>query len=325
MASLVAKPDVAVPGAVADVRVSALGLGLGMLAFALFSCMDGLIKWLSAGYPVHQMVFLNSVFSLVPVLVWSWRRSTSGFWRTGRIGLHVLRGCCGMAGASLGFYAYSLMPLTDAYAIIFTTPLLITALSLPVLGERVGWRRWTAILVGFLGVLVMLRPGMQEIGPGAFAALGAACASACAILLVRKLSATETTGSIALYANLTTIAVTGSLLPFSFVVPSLFDFMLFAAAGLLGGTALIALISAYRYAPAALVAPFQYSQMLWGALLGLVIWGHVPDQAVLSGALIVAASGLFILYRETTLGRRPTASLHPSAATKNGSAPAAAS
>jgi drug/metabolite transporter (DMT)-like permease len=159
---------------------------------------------------------------------------------------------------------------------------------------------------------------VAQIGPGSLAALGAAGASAIAILLVRKLSATESTASIALYSNLTGVLGMAALLPFGGVVPSALDFLLMAASGLIGGTALLVLIGAYRRAPAALVAPFQYSQMVWAILLGFLIWGDVPDPAKLLGAAIVAASGLFILYRETTLGRRPTASLHPSAAARSG-------
>jgi drug/metabolite transporter (DMT)-like permease len=214
----------------------------------------------------------------------------------------------------LAFYAYSRLPLADAYAIIFATPLLITALSVPILGEAVGWRRWSAVVVGFVGVLIMLRPGVAPVGAGSFAALGAACASACAILLVRKLSVTETTTSIAFYSSLIVLVVMGALFGHSFVVPGMLDLALMAGSGLLGGSALLLLIAAYRRSPAALVAPFQYSQMLWAIVLGALFWGDLPEVAMLLGASIVAASGLFILHRETTLGRRPTASLHPSAA-----------
>jgi drug/metabolite transporter (DMT)-like permease len=182
----------------------------------------------------------------------------------------------------------------------------------------VGWRRWSAVGVGFIGVLIMLRPGVATIGPGSIAALAAACCSAFSILLVRKLSATESTAGIALYSNLTVVVGMGLLLPFGATLPNLPDFLLMAASGLVGGTALLVLIVAYRRAPAALVAPFQYSQMVWAIVLGFIIWRDIPDPAKLLGAAIVAASGLFILYRETTLGRRPTASLHPNASPANG-------
>jgi drug/metabolite transporter (DMT)-like permease len=287
------------------------GLGLGALAFGLFSAMDALIKWLSAGYPIHQMVFSNAVLAFLPIGIWAWRTGGLRQLRTRRLSLHVMRGLCGLLSAFLAFTAFSRMPLTGAYAIIFATPLLITALSVPVLGEQVGWRRWSAILVGFAGVLIMLRPGAETISLGALAAIGAACASAFGVLLVRRLSSTETTASIAFYSNLTILLAMAPVLALEHARPGLEDALLMAAAGLLGGIALIALISAYRCAQAALVAPFQYTQMIWGTLFGLLIFGDLPDRGVLLGATVVAASGLFILYRETTLGRRPTASLHP--------------
>lgn len=297
----------AIPGAL-------LGLGLGTLAFGLFSGMDALVKWLSAGYPVHQMVFSNAVLALLPVGIWAWR--TGGFrqLRTRRLSLHVLRGLCGLLSAFLAFTAFSRMPLTGAYAIIFATPLLITALSVPVLGEQVGWRRWSAILAGFAGVLIMLRPGAETMSLGALAAIGAACASAFRVLLVRRLSTTETTASIAFYSNVTILLAMTPVLIVEHAMPGLQDAILMATAGLLGGIALIALINAYRCAQAALVAPFQYTQMIWGTLFGLLLFGELPDAAVLLGASVVAASGLFILYREAALGRRPTASLHPNVA-----------
>jgi drug/metabolite transporter (DMT)-like permease len=294
--------------------VATAGISFGALAFGLFSLMDALVKWLSASYPVPQILVCNALFALVPVGVMVVSRGGLPQLRTRRLGLHLLRGLLGTTGGFLSFYAFSRLPLADAYAIIFATPLLITALSVPILGEAVGWRRWSAVLVGFVGVLVMLRPGLAPIGPGSLAALGAACASACAILLVRKLSVTETTTSIAFYSNLTAVVLIGIAFSPTFVVPSLWDLMLMAASGLIGGTALLVLIAGYRRSPAALVAPFQYSQMLWAILLGALIWGDLPEPAMLLGASIVASSGLFILYRETALGRRPTASLHPSAA-----------
>jgi drug/metabolite transporter (DMT)-like permease len=296
--------------------VAASGIGLGALAFGLFSIMDALIKWLSATYPVPQLVVFNALFALVPITLLIARRGGLLELRTERLGLHLLRGALGMLGSFLAFYAYSRLPLADAYAIIFATPLLITALSVPILGEAVGWRRWSAVLVGFVGILVMLRPGVAPIAGGSLAALGAACASACAILLVRKLSVTETTTSIAFYSSLTVLVLVGALFGHTFVVPGLVDLALMAASGLIGGSALLILIAAYRRSPAALVAPFQYSQMLWAVVLGALFWGDLPAAAMLLGASIVAASGLFIVYRETALGRRPTASLHPSAGTQ---------
>ena len=203
-----------------------------------------------------------------------------------------------MIGGFCAFTAYSLMPLADAYAFIFATPLLITVLSVPLLGETVRWRRWSAVLVGFAGVLIMLQPGNGSFDLAAGAALAAATASALSIILVRKLSATETTASIAFYTNAAVAVVMACLLPIGFVPPSLADLALMALAGLTGGAALMLLIAGYRRAQAAVVAPFQYSQMLWGVLLGWLLWDDLPSTAIALGATIVVASGLYILYRE---------------------------
>ena len=160
----------------------------------------------------------------------------------------------------------------------------------------------------------MLRPGVAPIGLGCARRTRRRLPLGARILLVRKLGTTESTASIALYSNLTVVAGDGRAAAVrrrSCRPPS--TSCLMAASGLIGGTALLVLIAAYRRAPAALVAPFQYSQMVWAILLGFVVWGDVPEAAKLLGAAVVAASGLFILYRETALGRRPTASLHPNA------------
>jgi drug/metabolite transporter (DMT)-like permease len=214
-----------------------------------------------------------------------------------------------------------MMPLADAYAFIFATPLLITVLSVPMLGETVRWRRWSAVLVGFAGVLIMLQPGGGSFDIAAGAALAAASASALSIILVRKLSTTETTASIAFYTNAAALVVMAFLLPIGFVPPTLADLALMALAGLAGGTALMFLIAGYRRAQAAVVAPFQYSQMLWGVLLGWLLWGDLPSTAVAIGATVVVASGLYILYREVV---RAEGRVEPVPVTASPAAPVAA-
>jgi drug/metabolite transporter (DMT)-like permease len=267
------------------------------------------------------MLFFNAGFGLLPVALMTWRAGGLRELRTRRIGLHMLRACCGMAGGFCAFTAYSMMPLADAYAFIFATPLLITVLSVPMLGETVRWRRWSAVLVGFAGVLIMLQPGGGSFDIGAGAALLAASASALSIILVRKLSATETTASIAFYTNAAALVVMAFLLPIGFVPPTLADLALMALAGLAGGTALMFLIAGYRRAQAAVVAPFQYSQMLWGVLLGWLLWGDLPSTAVAIGATVVVASGLYILYREVV---RAEGRVEPVPVTASPAAPVAA-
>lgn len=287
------------PGAPAARRPILLGIGLAVLAFALFTTMDTVIKWLSGGYSLPQIMVVNSIGGLVPVLALvAWR----GDWtvlRTRRLGLHLLRGSIAIGGGFAGFFAFTRMPLADAYAIIFSAPLLITALSVPILGERVGWRRWVAVAVGFTGVLVMLRPGQGVIDIGALGAIGAALAFSTGMLMVRRMSATETSCAFAFYSNLAGIALGALFTPLSFAVPSLTDLALNLGAGMIGGTALVCIMTAYCQASPAILAPFQYTQMIWGVLYGLLIFGDQPDLWLAVGGGIVIASGLYILHRET--------------------------
>lgn len=281
-----------------------LGIAFGVVAFLLFSSMDMMIKLLSAGYPIHQMLFLNALFSMLPIMV-AIRRS-GGFdkLRTSRPLAHLTRALFGMAASFAAMTAFSLMPMANVYGILFATPLLVTALSVPLLGEMVGWRRWSAIIAGFAGIMIMLQPGSTTIGPGIVAALIAALAASFSVIMVRKLSATESGASIALYSNLLIVLVMGTWLTQDFRPMPLTDLALAGTAGIAGGVALLSLIAAYRRAAAAIVAPFQYSQMLWGVVFGFLVFGDVPTPAVLTGGLVVVASGLFIIYRELKLARQ---------------------
>lgn len=284
-----------------------LGIGFGVLAFLLFSSMDMMVKLLSAGYPIHQMLFFNALFSLLPIGIVVWRAGGLSKLRTERPVAHLMRASFAMAASFAAMTAFSLMPMADVYAILFATPLLVTALSVPFLGEQVGWRRWSAIIVGFIGVMIMLDPGQSTVGLGSIAALAAALAASCSVVMVRKLSATESTGSIALYSNLLVALVMGIWFLVDRRPMPLEDIALAAAAGMAGGCALLALISAYRRAAAAIIAPFQYSQMIWGVVFGFVVFGDLPTAGVVIGSGIVIASGLFIIHRELTLAKQARA------------------
>lgn len=289
-----------------------LGIGFAVLAFLLFSAMDMMIKRLTGDYPVQQMLFLNALFALLPITLAIWWSGGAARLRTRRPFTHIMRGCSGMAASFASMLAFSMMPMADVYALLFATPLLVTALSVPLLGERVGWRRWSAIAVGFAGVMIMLQPGESMIGFGALAAIAAAFCASLSVILVRKLSATESTGSIALYSNLLIALAMGSWASMDFRTMPLADLALAASAGIAGGCALLSLISAYRRAAAAVIAPFQYSQMIWGVIFGYWAFGDAPAASVLLGSAVVIASGLFILYREVRLGAGEVPAKEPS-------------
>jgi drug/metabolite transporter (DMT)-like permease len=274
---------------------------LMMLAsVGLFSLMDTGLKLLSPHYPAFQLAALRGAASLPFVLAWA--LSTTGVAPLLRVrwSLHLLRGVLGVGMMACFVYALRTLPLSTAYSIFFVAPLLITALSVPILGESVGWRRWTAVGVGFIGVMVMLRPGAGMANPAVLGALFSAVVNAVGFLLLRRFIASENRISFGFYANTTTAIVTGlMMLAFGGVMPELRDLLAIAIGGVLGGTAYLFVTNAYRQAPAAVVAPFQYSQMIWGVVSGYLLWQDVPDPTMLIGCGIVIASGLYILHRET--------------------------
>ena len=302
MAFVVRSPSPRLPALLPAANPAMLGIGIALLGFFLFTLMDTLAKWLSAGYPVHQIIFFNASFSMLPILVLL--QATGGFrqLRSPVIPIILVRGLTGVTAALGGFSALALMPMADVYAILFSAPLFITALSVPVLKEQVGVRRWAAVLVGFAGVLIMLKPGASVLSIGALGALVGAMGYACSVLLARRIGPRAGPGVIAFYSNAVGMTLMGAWTAFDFVVPTGADLALFAAVGLLGGTGLICIITAFTSMPAAVIAPFQYSQMLWGVLLGFLIWRDVPEPHIVLGCAVVIASGLYILHRERARG-----------------------
>ena len=287
----------------------ATGIGLFVLAVFLLSLMDVCIKWLSADYPTIQIVFFRSLFGLVPLLL---PVALAGRWsdlRTLRPHWHLARGLVAVTAAFSFFFALGELPLATVYTIGYSAPLFMTALSVPLLGEAVGVRRWAAVLVGFGGVLLAMAPGFGGgagfFSLGAVAALVGAFGYALALVTIRLLSRTETNAAIAVYGTLVMAVVSGLFLPGRFVAPSPIDFALLAGLGLLAGTAALAMVEAFRRSPAAVLAPFEYSTIVWGVLFGFLIWHEVPSGWVAAGATVVIASGLYILQRERS--RSPVA------------------
>lgn len=281
------------------------GILLAAGAFALFSVLDVIVKLLAAGYAIPQVIFLNSAFALIPILGYAaLRGGLVNNLRTRRIRMHMLRAAMGVSSGFCTLYAFSRMPIADVYALAFSAPLWITLLSVPILKERVGWRRWTAVGIGFLGILIILRPGAGMSDLAAFAALGGALFYSLGMLISRFMRGTESSVSFAAYSSTAAMLVMAPMLPFVWQTPTPVHLAMSAIGGLLGGTALICLLTAFRLAPASLVAPFQYTQLVWGVIYGYAVFGHVPDPWLFLGGGIVICSGLFILYRETVLGRQ---------------------
>jgi drug/metabolite transporter (DMT)-like permease len=279
------------------------GVLLTLAAFAMFTGMDTVVKLLGGRYPVVQVLFMNSAFSLVTVVLIAAAQGRLSEVRPVRLRRHLLRWLISFGGTLAVFWCYPRMPLADVYAILFTAPLIITALSVPLLGERVGWRRWTAVLVGFLGVVVMLRPGTAGLRLEALVALVGALGFALNMIMVRKLTATETTLAIAFWGQILSFLGAGLLVMPLWIHPTLPDLGLAAIAGTIAGSGFLVLVRAYSCAPAALLAPFQYVQLLYGTAVGWLLFGDLPTVNLLLGAAIVIASGLYIVRREARLAR----------------------
>src|SRR5215831_14360667 len=292
-------------------------IGLKLLSALLFAAMSALVRQLGDVAPVGQMVFFRSAFAILPVVViYAIRGELSSAVRTSRPLGQLGRGMLSVCGMFTNFSALTRLPLADATAISFASPLITVALAAVILKERVRIYRWSAVLIGFVGVIVMLIPhfdvgtyagaGGTMAAVGSMFALTSAICNAGTVIQTRRLTQSETTSSIVFYFSLV-CAIAGALtLPFAWHSPTGRELAALIALGILGGVAHIFLTESYRHAAASVVAPFDYSTMLWALLLGYWLFGELPDTLVYVGASIVAGAGLFVIWRERALGlQRP--------------------
>jgi drug/metabolite transporter (DMT)-like permease len=272
-----------------------------LLGTAFLTANDATMKWLIADYPVGELLFFRgSAVALGVGLVLLRLDGRDGF-RVANVKGQALRALAMVAGSYLFVSGLAFLPLADAVAIAFAGPLFTTALAVPLLGERVGWRRWLAVLVGFAGVLLMTRPGGAMVQWAVLLPLGACLTGALRDIVTRRLTATESSLTTLFY---TTAAVSlGGLLtlPGGWSVPIPAHLALLLASSTLMGVAHYLQIEAFRLAEAATIVPFRYSSLLWALLFGLLLWGALPEPLVAAGALTVAGAGLYIWYRERQL------------------------
>ncbi len=289
----------------ADARGNQTGSAIALVLAGLFcmSLMDSLAKVLGEAYAIAQIVLLRNLFGLLPILVMVWRGGGLATVRCRQPLAQTLRIGFGLGAAFLFFHGLRFLPLAEAFAISFAGPLFITALSIPILGEKVGARRWAAVVVGFLGVLAILRPGADAFRIEALLPLGAALCYAMVMLITRRLSRSDSTTSILFWTALGSATVAGLLSLRGWSMPTPGDWGLFAAMGAAGTATMFCMASAYRRAQAAALAPFDYSILLWGLLLGWLIWHELPDPRIWPGAAVLVACGLYIIHRETRAPR----------------------
>lgn len=278
------------------------GAGFALLGFALFSTHDAIIKTLGGALSPFQIIFFGQLFGFPLVTVMLMRDRTDGNLRPRHPGWIAVRTAAGVLGGAAGFYAFTVLPMAQTYAILFASPLLITLLAIPILGERVRLRRGLAVIVGLVGVIVVIRPGQASLSLGHLAALTAAVCGALASIIVRKIGQDERSAVLLLYPMMANVIVMGALLPFVYVPIEGWQLTGLAGIALLAFVAMLAIIAAYRRAEAALVAPMQYSQILWAAIYGLIFFHEPPTLNTALGAGIIIASGLYIVFREQAPG-----------------------
>ncbi|MDH3750396.1 MAG: DMT family transporter [Gammaproteobacteria bacterium] len=274
------------------------------IACLLFGVVGGLgldlcAKGLLATYSLEQFVFLRSLIGLAIFVLLGRQFGGLKSLITSKWPWHLLRTLLA-TGAMFGFfYGLARMPLVDALTLGFTAPLMVTALSVPMLGEHVGWRRWTAVVVGFAGVLIILRPAGGDVSFAAIAVLFAAFCYACMAITARKLSTTESSYALSVYVIAGPMLVSMTMLgQGGWQTPDMDGWLLFTLAGACSVIAWIGIIGGYRRASPALLAPFEYTALIGGAMAGYLIWDEVPDRWVALGATVIIGSGLFVVYRE---------------------------
>jgi drug/metabolite transporter (DMT)-like permease len=280
------------------------GIGIALLLSALlvFSCSDATAKYLTGELPIIEIIWLRYIV-FVAVLLPSTLRGGGTVLRSARPRLQLLRGVSMLASGLLFTGSLAFLPLAEATSIGFVSPLFITALSIPFLGEQVGLRRWAAIVVGLLGVLIVVRPGTDAFQPAAILPVLSAAAWAAAIIITRKMSGADGALTTLLFTSVSALLILSLAVPFVWQTPSLAQLGFGLLYGSFASAGQWLVVLAYQRAGASTLAPLAYSQLVWSVALGFLIFGAAPDSRTLGGAAVIIASGLYTAHRERLRAR----------------------
>jgi len=276
------------------------GASLGLLSMAIFATHDAVVKSLGGTLTAFQIVFFAALFSFPIISVILLKDRREGHLRPVHPWWVMTRAMCNVVTGVTAFYAFTTLPLAQVYPLLFATPLLITVMSIPLLGETVRLRRWAAVIVGLLGVLVVVRPGQADLTLGHLAALTSAVCGALASVIVRKIGPDERSVVLLLYPMVANFVAMAIAMPFVYVPMELPELGALAIIALFGLTASFLQILAYRAGEAVIVAPMQYSQIIWAVIFGYFFFGESIDGPTMAGAAIVISSGLYIVFRESS-------------------------
>lgn len=288
------------------------GILLAMSAVSLFTVMQAFVK-AAEGVPAGQMVFFRSACAIPIIVGWLvWRGELSHGLRVNNWRGHAVRAIAGTTALGLGFSGVRLLPLPDATALRFITPILIVVLAAVLLGERIRLIRISAVVAGLAGVVIILAPKLSLSAAdgallGAMMVLGSATAAAFSQVFIKSMAGSEHTAAIVFWFSVTATILSLATVPFGWVWPSWTEWMMIAAVGIGGGFAQILITSSYRFADAGVIAPFTYISMLWSVIIGFVFFDEIPTLQVLAGSSLIIAAGAVIVWRERRLGKKDTA------------------
>ena len=283
------------------------GIACILLGGVFLTTNDAAMKWLTGTYPVGEIITLRGLFAFLPVAFFAWR---AGGWRSLRVRhFHAqsARALFFVASSFLWVFGLTFLPLADSMAATFTGPIMITALAPLLLGETVGWRRWTAVLVGFGGVLLMIQPTGDGLRVAMLLPLVSVMGGVARDIITRRIASSESSVGTLAFTTAAVCLFGLATLPFGWVVPGARDWLILAVSGVLMGAAHFLYIEALRLAEAVIVMPFKYFNMVWAVALGFAIWGDLPDRWVISGTVLVVLSGLYIMHREALRRRQGAA------------------
>lgn len=290
----------------ADLKEKLKGIAYVLLSVFVFSVSNMLVKDVGNSYPIIEVLFIRFAVALPLTVLFfikvdlpgqTWGKSI----KSGNLKLEILCGVLISIGLGCLFLSFKYLPLADAQTISFSSSLFVTALAYPILKEKVGLHRWTSVVIGFIGVIIVIQPTLDFINKGAVLGLIFSLLQALVLLYARVLMKTDSPILVSLYTTVTGLALTLPFLPFVWVTPSFWDLVLLLVLGLGGGLGQIFIVMGYKHVEASLASPFLYSALIWGILFDLLIWAHLPNQHMLIGAGLIIVSSLYILMREKHL------------------------
>ena len=274
------------------------GIAYMLASLVLWVVMNAIIKQAAETIPTMQILLFRNAVAIPTLLPFMIAAGGVSILATRRPGWHLLRSAIGVTGMTCLIFGLGALPLSEAITITYAAPLFVTALSGPLLGEKVGVRRWSAVAIGFIGVLVMMRPG-GDVNPGALVLLFGTLCFAFVVIITRHISKTEHSVAIVFYFSLAAVAAGAAAMPWFWVTPQGVEWLMLVVIGVLGGVTQVLLAMAIKEAPVSVTMQLNYLALVIAAGLDIAVWGVWPSTTTVAGAALIVATGLFIVYRET--------------------------